>query len=124
MANTVDRSAEDFTKIQEEITKGWEWETVAEETGIKVVFDTIGDTFIGQYLGRVTITPKNGDEPFDLFNFRGTDGRMYSLNTSHKLEEAFESIPTGTWTRTVYIKDVPVPRRPEPMKDFRVDVRK
>lgn len=103
----------------------WEFETVTEESPTLVEFDTIGDIFIGQYVGVEHIDPKNEkDEPFDRFNFRGRDGDLYALNQSYKLEMAMEKIEPGQWVRVTYIKDIPTGRKLNPMKDFRVDVKK
>lgn len=99
------------------------WETVARESGIKVVFDTVGDVFTGMYEGEEHIAPENGDEPFDLYNFTGTDGRLYSVNKSYKLGRAMGGVTPGKWVRITYVQDIPT-RKAEPMKDFRVDVAK
>lgn len=105
----------------------WEWETVVEEAPTRVVFDTIGDTFIGQFVGEEHIeqapNEKGEDQSFDLFNFRGRDGQLYAINKSYKLEEAMGKIGDGDWVRIVYVKDLPTKRGLNPMKDFTVDVR-
>lgn len=104
----------------------WEFETVVEESPTMVVFDTIGDVFIGQYVGTEHIDPNNGkDEPFDRYNFRGRDGELYAVNKSYKLAQAMEDkdIQPETWVRITYIKDIPTDRKLNPMKDFRIDVR-
>jgi hypothetical protein len=94
-----------------------------------VVFDTIGDTFVGQYVGEQTITPEGTDskgeplEPFDLYIFTGRDNNSYSVNKSWKLEQAMEMVKIDDWVRIVYVKDVETKRGLNPMKDFRVDVR-
>ena len=105
----------------------WEWETVQEESATRVIFDTVGDEFIGKYLGSEHITPdkKTEDtEEFDLFLFLGTDGERYALNYSYSLVKAMEKVAINDWTRIVYTKDLPTKRGLNPMKDFRVDVRR
>ena len=103
----------------------WEWETVVEESATTVIFDTVGDQFVGLYTGSEHIDPDNGkDEPFDRFVFQGRDGELYAVNKSFKLETAMQDIDPGQWVRITYVKDVPTGRGLNPMKDFRVDVRK
>lgn len=109
-------------------TENWAWETVVEEAPSRVIFDAIGDTFIGQYVGMEHIdqppNDKGEDQSFDLFNFRGKDGGLYAVNTSYKLNEAMgDKVNPGDWVRITYVKDLPTNRKQNPMKDFRVDVR-
>lgn len=102
----------------------WEFETIVEESPTMVIFDTIGDVFIGQYIGIEHIDPANGkDEPFDRFTFRGRDGELYAVNQSYKLEKALEDVDKGTWVRITYTKDIPTSRNLQPMKDFRIETR-
>jgi hypothetical protein len=107
---------------------GWEFETVQEESPTRVIFDTIGDQFVGQYIGdeHIDLPPndKGEDQSFDLFNFRGRDGERYAINKSYSLEQAMEKVTEGQWCRITYAKDVPTKRSLNPMKDFRVEVRK
>jgi len=103
----------------------WEFEVVAEESPIRAIFENFGDVFIGQYEGKQHVVPeREGDEPFDLFTFRARDGRLYAVNTSFKLVDAMENVDAGTWVKLEYIKDIPTKRNLQPMKDFRVSVRK
>lgn len=111
-----------------ESPEGWEWDTVAEGAANRVVFDTIGDSFIGQYIGDQHVerepSADGEDQSFDLFNYRGRDGELYAINKSFALEEAMRKVQPGQWCRITYIKDVPTGRKLNPMKDFKVDVRK
>lgn len=107
-----------------EVPEGWEFDTAIEESGIKVVFDTIGDTFVGRFEGIEHVEPDNGkDDPFDMLTFTGRDGQKYSVNSSYKLAEMAAKVQPGTWCRLVYTKDVPSSKG-NPMKDIRVDVRR
>lgn len=125
---TVDETADVSTSPE-----GWEWETVAEESAATVVFDTIGDVFIGEYLGSEHIEPENGkrneqsgenEDAFDRFVFRARDGKRYAINKSYKLNAAMEDVDEGQWVRITYVADIETSRKLNPMKDFRVDVRK
>jgi len=109
----------------------WEFETVAEESPTHVLFDTVGDVFIGQYQARITIehtVPVDKDHPeginrFDLFTFRGRDGVLYAVNTSGKLDEAMKEVDSGQWVRLTLIKFIPS-KKGNDFKDFRVEVKK
>ena len=105
----------------------WNWETVQEESATRVIFDTIGDEFIGQFKGSEHVTPDKSEdvaEEFDLFIFLGTDGERYAVNHSYSLVKAMEKVSFDDWTRIKYTKDLPTKRGLNPMKDFRVDVRR
>lgn len=108
--------------------EGWEWETVVDESPTLVIFDTVGDVFIGQYMGEEHIEQpvddKGEDQSFDRFNFRGNDGAPYAINKSYKLAEGMSKVDVGDWCRITYIKDIPTNRKLNPLKDFRVDVRR
>ena len=49
---------------------------------------------------------------------------LYAVNKSYKLEQAMEYVKPDDWVRITYIKDVDTGRGLNPMKDYRVDVRK
>jgi len=100
----------------------WEFETIIEESPTGVVFDTVGDVFIGRYVDRVTITPDSGKDPFDLFRFRGRDGELYAVNPSGKLDTGMAAVKTDQWVRITLIKLIPS-NKGNDFKDFRVEVR-
>lgn len=106
----------------------WEWETVADESPILVIFDTVGDVFIGQFKGEEhieqAIDEKGEDQSFDRYVFRGQDGNPYAINKSYKLAQGMEKVEFDDWCRITYIKDIPTNRKLNPLKDFRVDVRR
>lgn len=120
------------SKAQEIVEEGdvssvpsdWEFETVSAESAARVVFDTIGDVFVGQYVQEQTITPENGDEPFDLYIFTGRDGNSYSINKSWKIAQAMDDVKPDEWVRITYVKDIETKRGLNPMKDFKVEVRR
>ena len=100
-----------------------EWETIAEEAAIGVVFDEVGDVFIGAFIGIEHISPeKDGQEPFDRYLFRAKDGKLYAIPQSYKLIEAMDKVQPGQVTRIEYVKDIPTGRKQNPMKDFTVKV--
>lgn len=105
----------------------WEWEMVAEESPTRVIFDAIGDIFIGQFKAKIHIDQepdKNGvDQSFDLWTFRGRDGALYAINDSYKMALAMESAGVDQWFKITYIKDIPTTKG-NPVKDLRVEVRR
>jgi hypothetical protein len=109
----------------EEMTPEGEWETISDESPTRVIFDEIGDVFIGVYLGHDLIQDPNGGDPFDYLIVRGTDNHLYSMSSGFKLTEAFKKVNVGDLVRVTYVKDVDmgVAGR-NPMKDFKVDIRR
>lgn len=103
------------------------WETAVPETGDQIVFDTIGDVFIGLYLGSRTALADEYDpkSEFTILMFTGVDGKPYQANAGWKLKSAFESatVTEGSIVRITYVKDLDTGRK-DPMKDYRVEVAK
>lgn len=95
------------------------WETVVEESGEPVVFETVGDKFIGMYTGKRHVETEDGK--FVILTFKGPGGRAYQTNAGWKLESAFDEdlIMRGDIVCVTYVKDVDT-GQPSPMKDFRV----
>lgn len=115
------------------------WEIVATETATKVVFDTPadnaegkpGDVFTGVKTGSQVIEMPDDSkgrpqDPFTQYLFRGwgefPHAELFGINESAKLE-ALDKIPDGKLVRVSYIKNVDIKNKPEPMKDFRVEMR-
>lgn len=101
----------------------WQFETIRSEAATRVIFDTIGDSFVGQYEGIEHVTPPDGSEEFDLWNFRGRDGVLYAINDSYSLTQAKSDIKVGDWVRLTYMLDVPS-KRGNPMKSLRIEIRR
>jgi hypothetical protein len=123
------KTADEFIETADvtESPEGWEWETVAEAAATKVVFDTIGDSFVGQFQNAEYIEREpaadGSDQSFTVYLFKGRDGDLYSIQQSFSLEEAMKKVSTGDWTRITYVKDVPTARKLNDMKSFQVDIR-
>jgi hypothetical protein len=114
-----------------------EWATHTEETPDQIVFDTVGDYFIGTFTGTNEVTGENkktGEAVnFTQLLFRGEvaggkegpsehlGGGPYVTNAGYQLRTAFEKIKPGTRVRITFVKTVNV-GQPSPMKDFRIDV--
>jgi len=125
----------DVTQVMDEtpdvstVPDDWEFETIAEASATVVIFDTIGDQFVGQYQGTEHIDPGTTDEDgrstaFDRFVFKGRDGELYAIPQSYKLNSAMEDVEEDKWVRITYVKDIPTGRKLNPMKDFKVEVKR
>lgn len=105
----------------------WNWDTVAEGSATVVLFEKVGEEFVGLYIDDEHIerepNAKGEDQSFDRFIFRGRDGERYALNKSYALEEAMSKVQPNNWVKITYIKDIPTARNQNPMKDFKVSVR-
>lgn len=105
-----------------------EWDTVLDESPVRIIMDTVGDCFIGDYEGELYIPAEQNitkDKPegeaFTLLIFRGLDGKPYALNKTVKLERAFDAIAEGSRVRVTLMKEIDTDRG-NPMKDYKVDV--
>jgi hypothetical protein len=96
-----------------------QWQTAVAESGDQIVFDKIGDEFIGQFVA--ARTAQNDGEDFTILTFIGVDGKPYQTNAGWKLQEGFSDIEPGTIVRITYVKDVDTGRK-DPMKDYRIEV--
>lgn len=99
------------------------WETVADESAQVILLDKPGDQFIGTYLGEDHIEPENG-EAFDRFLFHDSENKPVALNKSYKLEEAMKAVEPGDMVRVTYTKDITTRRNLNPLKDYKVEVRR
>jgi len=99
---------------------GWKTVSETEVDENKIVFDTIGDVFIGTYLGDRTVT--NADGSYRQFRFRGTDDGVYFVNANYSLQRGMENVRVGRMCRLTYIEDKDVGQR-SPLRIFKVDVR-
>lgn len=97
-----------------------EWRRVSEEETdeIKIVFDTIGDEFIGTYIGHRVIENENGK--FTQYRFSvGTE--TYFTNAGHSLMQGMSHVIKGNRVRVTYVSDKDTGQE-TPMRVFAVDV--
>jgi hypothetical protein len=125
MSNEVENIPDTPNELEQVDWNQVVWETVVQEAGAQIVFDTVGDQFIGLYTGKrdVELVNNKGEmEKFTVLTFKGTDGNPYQTNAGWKLETGFMSadIKRGDIVRVTYVKDVDT-GQPSPMKDFRVE---
>lgn len=102
------------------------WEVIQEETGLKVIFDTVGDSFTGIKVRNDTIEfadKRTGEvQSFNQYLFRTVpdDGHVYAINESYKLR-ALANIQEGMMVRITFTHEVPV-GQPSDMRDFKIEV--
>jgi hypothetical protein len=97
------------------------WETVADETPDRIIFDTLGDQFVGTYEGEMLVDLDDGEQGKYL-TFRNADG-YFCTSAGYKLDQAFQKISVGSLVRLTYVKNVDT-GQPTPMKDMKVEVAK
>jgi hypothetical protein len=129
------------TEIETPATVGlneadYEWDNVHEEAPDQLVFNVVGDKYIGTYEGHTLIFPDEVSEPSKWFiqlRWRDNDG-LKVTNAGYELRTAYvdidvaddgtittkDKIPPGTVTRNELVKLVDVDQA-SPMKSFRVD---
>lgn len=102
----------------------YQWETVHVESPDQITFDTIGDTFVGEYLGTEKIEfedKRTGEaESFTQLKFRVGDSH-YVVNGGYDLLKAFTGIPEKSVVR-VQLRTLVDVGQQSPMKSYRVDV--
>jgi hypothetical protein len=96
-----------------------EWIVVSEEDSeeTKIVFDTVGDSFTGVYLGPRRI--ENEDGSFMQHRFAvGTD--KYFTNGNHSMNTGLSQVTKGSLVRVTWTGEKDT-GRPDPMRVFRVE---
>lgn len=88
----------------------------------KVAFDTIGDEFIGTFLGTRTIPNADGSYVQYRFKQDGTNEICF-INANYNLREGMQNVRAGTKVRIRYVSDVDTGMA-QPMRTFEVAVAK
>lgn len=118
MADSVGYKADEF-----------EWERVKDEAGDQLVFEEVGDEYIGEYLRNEIITfvkPDENGEPkeqsFLQIHFMDPQGPKV-INAGYELEKLFTSgdILPHTVVRLVLANKVDMGKGKNPLLSFRVD---
>jgi hypothetical protein len=102
----------------------WEFEEVVSDAPTVIVFDTIGDQFIGKYNGIQHVEARASREEYERFAFTGIDGNRYAVSKSRTLDDLMKKVPVGQWVRITYTGDIPQSKGFHPMKDFTVEVKR
>jgi len=124
MAKAAPKNDIEVTPDVSSVPEDWEFETIVDESATVIIFDEIGDVFVGMYDRTERIDPGGEQDPFERFLFTGRDRKPYAIPQSYKLNAAMEDVEPGTWVRITYVKDIPTGRNLNPMKDFRVEVKR
>jgi hypothetical protein len=116
------------------VPDGGQWETIDKGSRIAITLD-LGDEFIGIYEGTEVIThPKNG-ETWTAYLFEGVSatsadgvvseikGEPCSIAAGWSLQQALNKLSGGEYTRIRQTRTTDTGQQ-EPMKEYRVDVRK
>jgi hypothetical protein len=106
-----------------EVTQNDGWMRVSsdEVDETKIVFDTLGDEFIGEYIGQRSL--KNDDGEYTQLRFRNDDGELFFTNANYSLKNSFSKIRPGRTVRITFTDEKDVGQR-SPLKIFTVDVRR
>jgi hypothetical protein len=83
----------------------------------KIVFDTIGDVFMGRYLGMREVPSNEGSFKQARFEF---EDDIYFVNANHSLREGLSTVRLGTVTRITYTDDLDTGQA-QPMRVFKVE---
>lgn len=102
-----------------------QWKTVSEgeeEEESKIVFDAIGDEFVGTYLGNRKIEPRDITESgYTQARFRGTDDFLYFTNLGYSLKKGLSNVRPGSLVRVTFVSELDTGQA-SPMKQFKVEV--
>jgi hypothetical protein len=96
-----------------------EWVVVSEDDieETKIVFDTIGDSFTGVYLGLRKIENEEGN--FTQHRFAVGEDR-YFTNGNHSMNTGLSQVSKGSLVRVTWTGERDT-GRPDPMRVFRVE---
>jgi hypothetical protein len=100
---------------------GWTQVSEDEVEETKVAFDTVGDQFIGTYIGSRFVPSDDGG--YSQLRFRGDDGTVYFTNANYSLKKGMEGVTSGTMCRLTYTEDKDVGQA-SPLRIFRVETRR
>lgn len=132
--------ADESTTVGGYDASDFQWETVHEEAPDQLIFDIIGDEYIGEYIGHELIYPEGEGTPekwFIQLRWRDHEG-IKVTNAGYELQTTYvevhtddnghvvstkDIIPPHTMTRTTLAKLVDI-GQPSKMKSFRVDTAK
>jgi hypothetical protein len=101
-----------------------QWKTVSGDDDVeetKIVFDTIGDSFTGIYLGQRTIEPSDPTErPYSQARFENEDG-IFFTNMGFSLRKGLKDVRVGKLVRVTFSSEMDT-GQDSPMKVFKVEV--
>jgi len=112
------------TDAKTPVTPEDEWETQY-ETRTKIIFDTDGDEFTGEWQGFENITDPNTGEVYEYANFRenGT-GLPVTTSASYALKAGLLNVPIGKQVRLTRTGQTDMGKGKNPMNNFKVQVKR
>jgi hypothetical protein len=122
MPESAQSQAADTAAMHDTAPAQDEWQTVSEDEvdETKIVFDTIGDEFIGIYIGSRVI--EQDDHKFTQYRFRVGD-EIYFTNAGYSLMRGMSNVPKGARVRVVFSSERDTGQE-SPMRIFTVQVAK
>lgn len=100
-----------------------EWVTVSDQSAlsqeIKMVFEVIGDEFVGIWEGFRTIPSPDGG--FKQARFSDEGGETYFVNANYSLADGLANVRLKSKVRITYIADLDTGQA-NPMRVYKVDV--
>lgn len=108
-----------------------EWVTVDEGAPTMVSLDTVGDVFVGRYIGMVEIVNPNDNETWKQYRFHMEDthggdftvGELVGINGTYSLDSAMPKVPEGALVRLENMKEIPT-KKGNPMHSYKVQYKK
>jgi hypothetical protein len=114
---------DEYNAMADDIDEDAGWHTVSEDEidETKIVFETIGDKFVGIFRGtRVQNTEDGG---YTQLRFTNASGKAFFTNANHSMLKGMETVKPGKMVRLVYVSDKDVGQK-SPLRIFRVDVKR
>lgn len=107
-----------------------EWTVVSPESPEKLILDTIGDRFTGVFQGFDHVKTDDGEYDFEQAVFRAEgnadpavkDGALYAIGGYKVLQALRAANPMQKLVRLTYVKDLPMGKGRNDMKDVTVEV--
>ena len=105
-----------------------EWTTVSDGTAeqtpeTKIVFEEIGDEFIGEFLGYRNLTDRDSGQSYTQARFRDVEtNEICYTRANHSMREGLDKVSIGALTRIVYVDDTDT-GMPSPMRTFTVQMK-
>jgi hypothetical protein len=88
----------------------------------KIVFEEIGDEYIGYYLGLRELRDRESGQFYQQARFRDPDtDEICYTRANHSLKQGLEKVTIGTLTKVIYADDVDT-GMPSPMRSFTVAI--
>lgn len=101
------------------------WTTVSDGTAqpepeTKIIFEEIGDEFVGEFLGYRHLTDRESGQNYSQARFRDTEtNEICYTRANHSMKEGLDRVAIGSLTKIIYVSDTDT-GMPSPMRTFTV----